>query len=94
MWKAKLKNGEEVSELTRPWNDVKTQICELLYMNGQQVISLPPNQAEYIQFKTASSVMGANNIEIESQTIGFKIDNKTFKIKIDKKTSNITLEFK
>ena len=93
MWKAKTKNGEEVSELNTKWNDVKDNISELLLMttNGQ-VIYLPKNCESYVQFKTASAELGKNDIQIESRTIGFKLGNNIVKIRVSEKNSNINIE--
>lgn len=93
MWKAKTKDGKEVSELNTKWNDIKDNITELLLVtkNGQ-VIYLPKNMESYIQYKTASSELGSKNIEIESRTIGWKLGNSIVKIKVNEKTSNINLE--
>jgi len=95
MWKAKLKNNEIVSELTHQWTNIKDQVCELLLITkNQQIITLPPNMDKYIQFKTASAIMGSNNIEIESRTIGYHLGNNIVTIKVNEKTNNISVETK
>jgi len=93
MWKAKLKDKSEVSELTSKWDDVKDNIEELLLITPKgQIIYLPKNMGKYIQFKSASSEMGRNNIEIESRCVGFEVGGKIVKIRVNEKTNNITVE--
>ena len=95
MWKAKIKNGTEVSELNTKWNDVKDDISELLLITKlNQIIYLPKNMEEYTQFKTASAELGKNNIEIESRTVGFKLGNNIVEIKVNEKTNNIQIKVK
>ena len=43
MWKAKTKDGNEVSELNTQWNDVKDNISELLLITKD-------NKAEYTEY--------------------------------------------
>ena len=93
MWKAKTKDGQEVSELTTKWDDVKDNISELLLITkNNQIIYLPRGLEKYIQFKTASCSLGANDMQIESRTIGFKLGDKTVKIRVEEKTNNINME--
>lgn len=93
MWKAKLKNGQEVSELTTKWDDIKDDVVELLLLTKtNQTIYLPRKMEKYVQFKTASCSLGVNDMQIESRTVGFKVGGKTVKIRVDEKTSNITME--
>lgn len=94
MWKAKLKNGEIVSELTHDWTDIKNDVIELILLTkNQQVITLPKNMEKYFQSKTASADLGGNkNIEIESRTIGFFLGNSLIKIRVNEKTNNISVE--
>jgi len=92
MWKAKLKDGKEVSELNSKWDDIKDGVTELsLITPNNQIISLPKN-VEYIQFKSGSCLLNSNGIEIESRVIGFKINGTIVKIRVDEKTNNITVE--
>ena len=93
MWKAKTKNGKEVSELNTKWNDVQDNIEELLLITPKnQIIYLPKKMEKYVQFKTASAELGKNNIEIESRVIGFHLGSKIVKIRVNEKTNNITIE--
>lgn len=93
MWKAKTKDNQEVSELNTKWNDVQDNIQELLLQTTKgQVIYLPKKMDKYVQFKSASSELGRNNVEIESRVIGFKIGNNIVKIRVNEKTNNITIE--
>ena len=94
MWKAKTKDGKEVSELDTKWNDVKNNISELLMItNDGRIICLPKNLPEYVQFKTASAELGNNsNIQIESRVIAGKIGNNIVKIRVNEKTNNITMD--
>ena len=94
MWKAKTKDGKEVSELDSKWNDIKDNISELLMVtNDGRTIYLPKNMTEYTQFKTASCELGNNsNIQIESRVMGFVIGSNMFKIRVNEKTNNITVE--
>jgi len=93
MWKARTKAGKEISELDTKWNDVQDNIQELLLItpNGQ-TIYLPKKMEKYIQFKSASSELGKNNIEIDSRVVGFKIGMNIVKIRVDEKTNNIIVE--
>jgi len=93
MWKAKLKNGEIVSELTHKWPHVKNEVAELLLLTkDQQVITLPKNMDKYFQSITASSDLFSKNVEIESRTIGFSLGNNTIKIRVNEKNNNISIE--
>jgi len=92
MWKARLKNSQEISELNSKWDDVKNDVVELLLItNDNKIIYLPKN-LEYTQFKTASISMGGNDMQIESRVIGFKLGDKTVNIRVNEKTGNITVE--
>jgi len=93
MWKAKTKDGKEVSELNTKWDDVKDNIAELLLITrDNKIIYLPRNMESYVQFKTASAELGQKNIQIESRVVGFKVGNNIVKIRINEKTENITVE--
>lgn len=93
IWKAKTKDGKEVSELDSSWIEVQDDISELIMItNSHQTIKLPKNMDKYIQAKTASAEIGSNNIEIESRYIGFKIGNNIVRIRVDEKTQNISIE--
>jgi hypothetical protein len=94
MWKAKTKDGKEVSELNTAWGDIKDNISELLLLTEKnQVICLPKN-LDYIQYKTASANLGGGSVQVESRTIGFKVGDKTVKVIVDEKTQNIRIELK
>lgn len=94
MWKAKLKNGKEASELNTKWDDVKNDVVELLLItNDNKVVYLPKNLESYVQFKTCSADLGnINCTQIESRVIGFKLNDKTVKIRVNEKTGNINIE--
>lgn len=94
MWKARTKDGKEVSELSTKWNDIKDNITELLLVTkNNQVIYLPKNMEAYVQYKTASADLdNTKNIQVESRTIGWKMGNSIVKIKVDEKTNNINIE--
>ena len=93
MWKAKTKDGKEVSELNTKWEDVKDNVSELVLISSSgKTVYLPKGMEGYTQFKTASAELGANNIQIESRVIGFKIGNNTVNIRVNEKTGNITVE--
>lgn len=93
MWKAKTKDGKEVSEQDNSWADVKDNISELFLITKEdKIITLPKNMESYVQFKSASANLGSSNINIESRTIGFKLGNNIVKIRVDEKTGNINLE--
>jgi hypothetical protein len=93
IWKARTKDGKEVSELDSSWLDVKDNISELIMItDSHQIIKLPKNMEEYIQAKTASAELGSNNIEIESRYIAFKLGNNIVRIRVDEKTNNISVE--
>lgn len=95
IWKARLKDGREISELNSKWEDVKDNIVDLLMItNSNQIISLPKNMDSYIQFKTASAEMSNGNIEIESRVIGYIQRNNIVKIRVNEKTNNISVEIK
>jgi hypothetical protein len=93
-WKAKTKDGREISELDGiKWTDVKDNIAELIMAtNDGKFIFLPKNMEQYTQFKTASSNLSGNNIEIESRVIGCKVGNIMVKIRVNEKTNNINVE--
>jgi len=93
IWKARTKDGKEISELDCKWADVKDDISELILItNSHKIIKLPKNMEKYIQAKTASAELGSNNIEIESRYIGFEIGNNIVRIRVDEKTNNISVE--
>jgi len=95
LWKARTKEGKEVSELEHKWNDIENDISELILItNSHQTIKLPKNMEKYFQAKTASAELGADNIEIESRYIGFKLGNNTVIIRVNEKTNNISVEVK
>ena len=92
-WKAKLKDGREVTENESKWSDVSDQISELgLVLNNGIEIKLPSNMEKYAQAKSASATIGSDNIEIESRYIGIFLGNNIVKIRVDEKTNNISLE--
>ena len=94
MWKAKLKDGKEVSELNTKWDDIKGNIAELLLLTQtNQTIYLPKGMDDYIQFKTASAELNSNStIQIESRTIGYKKGSNIVKVRVNEKNNNITIE--
>jgi len=93
MWKARLKDGTEVSELDSNWTDVENDVIDLLFItNDNQIIKLPKNMSKYIQAKTASAELGKNNIQIESRYIAFELGNNIVRIRVDEKTNNISIE--
>jgi len=94
MWKAKLKNGSEVSELSgEKWTNIEHDVSELAIFTPQNtVIFLPKNMDKYIQFKTASAEVGKKNVMIESRTIGFVLGNNIIRVRVNEKTGNINLE--
>ena len=93
MWKAKLKNGNEVSELNTQWNDIEEDVEELLLITNEgKTIYLPKKMEKYFQFKTASVELGKKNVDIESRVIGFKLGNNIVKIRVNEKTNNIKVE--
>jgi len=93
MWKAKTKDGKELSELDTSWSEVDGNISELILVtNHGQTITLPKNMKNYIQAKTASAALGAKNIQIESRYIGCEIGNNILRIRVDEKTENISVE--
>ena len=92
MWKARLKNGTEISELNSKWDDVKNDVVELLLItNDNKIIYLPKN-LEYTQFKSASCSMGGNDMQIESRVVGFKMGDKMVNIRVNEKNGNINVE--
>ena len=93
MWKARTKDGKEISELNAKWGDIENNISELLLVtNKNQVIFLPKGMKSYTQFKTASCDLGSNNVQIESRTIGFSLGNNIIKVRVNEKTNNINIE--
>jgi len=93
IWKARTKDGKEISELDSSWADVQDEISELIMItNSHQTIKLPKNMNKYIQAKTASAELGSNNIQIESRYLGFELGNNTVIIRVDEKTQNISVE--
>jgi hypothetical protein len=93
MWKARLKNGTEISELNSKWDDVKNDVVELLLItNDNKIVYLPKNMESYNQFKSASCSMGGNDMQIESRVIGFKLGNKMVNIRVNEKNGNINVE--
>ena len=93
-WKAKTKDGREISELDGiKWTDVKDDIAELLMStNDGKFIFLPKNMEQYVQFKTGSADLGGNNITVESRTIGFKLGNNIVKVRVNEKTNSVNIE--
>ena len=73
------------------WELIKDKAKSLSLNNDGQIITLP-KECEYIQGKTASAIIGANKINIESRFIGFSCGNKIVKIRVDEKTNNISVE--
>lgn len=94
MWKAKTKNGKEVSELNTKWEDTKDNISELLLVTkNNQIINLPKNMDSYIQFKSAMAELGINKgVQIESRVIGFVIRDTKVLIRVNEKNNNINIE--
>lgn len=93
IWKAKTKDGKEVSEIDDKWTDVENSVTDLIMItDSHQIIQLPKNMEKYIQAKTASAELGSNDIQIESRYIGFKLGNNIVRIRVDEKTQNISVE--
>jgi hypothetical protein len=93
IWKAKTKDGKEVSEIDTKWEGIKDNVSELLMItNSNQIIYLPKKMEKYIQFKTASAALGSKNVEIESRVIGCSVGNTIVKVRVNEKTNNITIE--
>ncbi len=90
-WFGKTKDNCEIREKDINWDKIKNEVKSLSFNNNGQIISLPEN-LEYIQAKTASSMLGTNKIDIESRYIGFIYRNITFKLRINEKTDNISVE--
>jgi hypothetical protein len=92
-WAGKTKDNKEVNEKTHRWNDIEKDLVELkLVIPSKNIsISLPPN-LRYTHFKSASSVMGSNKIEIESRVISFDLGMNSVKIRVDEKTNNVSIE--
>lgn len=94
-WKAKTKDGKEMSELDgTKWVDIQDDVVELgMATNDGRFIFLPKNMEKYIQAKTASAELGGkNNVTIESRYIAFKLGNNTIRIRVNEKTNNISVE--
>jgi hypothetical protein len=95
IWKAKTKDGKEISELNTKWDEVKDNVSELLMItNDNRTIYLPKNAEKYVQFKTAGMMLGSKNVEIESRTIGLSLGSNMVQVRVDEKTNNITIEVK
>jgi len=93
IWKARTKDGKEVSELNSSWVDIQDDVTDLIMItNSNQIIKLPKNMETYIQATTASAELGTTNIQIESRYIGFKLGNNIVRIRVDEKTQNISVE--
>jgi hypothetical protein len=93
MWKAKTKDGQEVSELSKGWSEVEDNVTELLLITNQnQIIYLPKNMEKYVQFKTGSADIGSDHVQIESRSIGFRLGRNIVLIRVDEKTNNIRVE--
>jgi hypothetical protein len=93
MWKAKLKDGKEVSELNTKWNEVENDVTELMLITkDNKTICLPRGLNKYVQSKTGSCEMNSNNIQIESRNLGFVLGSNIVKIKVNEKTGNINVE--
>jgi len=93
IWKAKTKDGKEVSEIDSSWVDNEDNITDLIMItDSHQIIQLPKNMEKYVQAKTASAELGSNDIQIESRYIGFKLGNNTVRIRVNEKTQNISIE--
>jgi len=90
-WEAKGKNGDVITEDDINWDLVKDKVSSLQLVNDDQIIRLP-NNAEYIQGKSASAFLGSGKVTIESRYIGFRLGNNIVKIRIDEKTNNINIE--
>lgn len=96
MWIGKI-NEEVVSEQTHKWTEVKDKLTELSFVNEGQVISLPKN-LNYVQGKTASTIMGSEECTIEgectieSRYIGYIIGNIKTLIRINELNNNTTIE--
>jgi hypothetical protein len=93
-WKAMDKEGNEYGDLQGDkWVDVRDKVVKLgMQTKDGRWIFLPRDMEEYVQAKTASSVVGSNHIEIESRYIGFKLGNNTIRVRVDEKTGNISIE--
>jgi hypothetical protein len=92
MWKAKLKDGKEVSELNTKWNEVENDVTELMLITKDNKTICLPRGLKYYQSKTGSCEMNGNNIQIESRNLGFIIGSNMIKIKVNEKTGNINVE--
>ena len=88
MWTAKLKNGQIVSETTHKWSEVKERIDRLSYIYNGTTVNLPPS-SEYIQIKSASASLTGGEIEVESQTVGFKVGDKKILLRFNFKDNKI-----
>ena len=90
-WEAKDINGNLVTEDDINWECVKDKASSLQLNNNGQIISLP-NNAKYVQGKTASSVIGSGKIQIESRYVGIIKNNFKILVRVDEKTNNISIE--
>ena len=74
MWKAILKDGTKATELSHKWSDIKRDIDRLSFDYNGTVVVLPPSN-EYYQYKSASAALSGEKVDIDSQTIGFRLNN-------------------
>jgi len=90
-WEAIDKEGRYINEDDLNWELVKDKIQSLQLNNNGQVITLPSNM-EYIQGKTASAMLGSDQIQVESRYVGLFLGNNIIKVRVDEKTNNISIE--
>jgi len=69
MWEAILKSGCVVKEGERQWRDVQDNVMSLSICHNGVRLSLPENQLDYSQAKTASAPITGGDAEVESRWI-------------------------
>jgi len=90
-WYVKTKYGIICEKDEVKWNEIN-DIERLHLDNDGQIISLPENMEKYYQAKTASAMLGSNEITIESRFLAFKLGNNIIKVRVNEKTNNISIE--
>ena len=92
-WLGTTKDGQKVSEKIENWVNIKENLSSLsMFIQNKNITIKLPDNMEYIHAKSCEGSIGADNCEIKSRYIGFKLGNNVVKIRVHDSTSEISVE--
>jgi len=94
-WFAGLADGLFLKEGEDDWDDVVEQMGKVVtvgLVKDGRIFSLPPGHREYIQAKSATAVLGSNEVQVLSRYVGYRQGSQVIRIRVMEDTNDVTLE--